>query len=151
MRWEVEGVAKYISHTVLWNQITPEQQELLVIKCHKRDLHIADNTTMAISSALSGALKGKSFKPSDKLDIMLGQYSLETETDEPLFNKPLTPQQRRKLKYLDRWKWTERQLADWLIERQGNILHYFDLDELKSMGIDTERLGQHDASEQSSS
>lgn len=118
--------------------MTPEQQDLLFLKCQKTTVKDADLISTAIHGVISGFFGKKSFTPSDLLDKGLGFHiDLDDLLPEHRYShiKELTPTLRRKLRFSDKG-WSDERALGWLLwmnQKHGggyDIWEYFTPEEL---------------------
>lgn len=128
-----------ITWETIWLDMTPEQIELLRIKCSKQDVRVADLTFAAVQACVSAAFGKKPMLPSDILDAQLGYKIPDTEL--PTEGKDAySPSERRKSRYA-KWNKTDAELANWLSERNRvckggyELSRFFTEKELESLGI----------------
>lgn len=125
--------------------MTPEQQDLLYLKCLKKSIKDADNISTVINGVLSGMFSKKAYNASDFFDMALG-YKVnigggDVTDHETSDISEMTPYLRRKMLFYDKWKWNDRQIIDWLSERtikfgKGyELWEYFTDEELEPLEI----------------
>jgi hypothetical protein len=109
--------------------MTPEQMELLSMKCNKQEAKQADLTGIALRGAINGLFGGQIIRALDLFDAQLGA---ELESN----NKPqeMTPKTRRLAKY-GKWNWPNERLIPWLVSRNKDLRDYYSQDEVEQYGI----------------
>lgn len=121
---------KYIDHDVIWEEMTPEQVELLSRKAHKMDLRGADMMMIAIGSAIGGKTR-----PTQLLDgLSEGDGGEKRPSKKELL-----------LKKYGKWfekGWDNRKLVDFLIERGYDPLRYYEPKELEEIEIERNNHGE---------